>query len=130
MSVSTTTSLVLVDTRAASGSIQLPPTVESLGRMITFIDQYKSCSLQSTFTVNTSDSFHPTNQNSYVMNKPGQTVSIIGVVTDPPKWMVIEDDTSRSLTGINLSTVLLSTTTIYASTIQAPAQSQQQTIQF
>jgi hypothetical protein len=128
--LSTPTSLVLYDVRAEAGSVQLPPPIENLGRIITFVDQYKACSSESTFTINTTDLFYRFSTVSYIVDKPGKTVEVISVNSSPPKWMVSNDDSSDSLTGQILSTTLLSTNTLYVSTLLAPVQSQQQTITF
>ena len=128
--LSTPTSLVLYDVRAEAGSVQLPPPIENLGRIITFVDQYRACTNESTFTLNTTDLFYRFSTVSYIVDKPGQTVEVISVNSSPPKWMVSNDDSSDSLTGKILSTSLLSTNTLYVSTLLAPVQSQQQTITF
>lgn len=128
--LSTPTSLVLYDVRAEAGSIQLPPPIENLGRIITFVDQYRACSSESTLTINTTDLFYRFSTVSYIVDKPGQTVEVISVNSSPPKWMVLNDDSSNALTGQILSTTLLSTNTIFCSTLLAPLQSQQQTISF
>ena len=129
MNVSTTTTFLLINTRDANGTVQLPPIANAIGRSFLIKDQFanfdrSTCILQA----DTGDSFD-TGGDTKVLNIKGQSIEIIAGADS--KWHTLENSFLPSMTVItNTPTTLSSITSLKTNVIVAPAQAIEQTIQF
>lgn len=126
MNVSTATSLLLVNTFQASGTVNLPSALSNLGRILIIKDQTASfdtnpCTLQA----DSGDAFE-TGQTTRVLSVKGETLELLAGVDR--KWYTLADTQYLTQTVQELTAATVSTLTFSTSNLIAPAQAQQQTI--
>lgn len=126
MNVSTATSLLLVNTFQAPGTVNLPGTTSNLGRILIIKDQNASfdrnpCTVQAA-AGDTIDSGSDTR----VLSVKGQTLEIIAGIQN--RWCTLADTQYSFQQVERLTAATISTVTFSTSNVIAPAQAQQQTI--
>ncbi len=126
--LSTSSSFVLVDTRDSPGTITLPATQSTLGRMIILKDQWgtfqtSSCTLQTVGI----DTFAQGAQ-TRVLTTPYHSLQIIAG-TDH-KWYTLQDSFATFMQVANQTSRFVSTYLLTANSITAPQQAGQQSIIF